>query len=846
MARSSTTPLTLSQKFQILMISVWKALRRHPPSAWITLAVSLLLTVAGWYVSNHFIHKRAADRYSFQVKDVLGAIEQRMKTYESMLRAAGGLFIASEDVSRSEWQGYIHALRIDRDYPGILNVGRIDLSPAPQGAPQGKVVYLAPESDGSRALMGHDLYGEPALRPVMDRARDTGEPALSGLVSLQGSSASGALLKQRSLFMFIPVYKTGATVSNPEQRREALLGWVYGAFHSQELLHEILGASNTEIDVEVFDGTEMRRDTMLYHDLGEEEPHLGRTDYQPDFFETKQVSFGGQSWSLFIHTLPGYIAASDTGQPIIIAFGGLMLDILLFLMIGAMSDRHQQAHRIAGFMTEGLQQSEIRLRAILDNFPFMVWLKDEQGRFLAVNDAYAHACGRPDANSVVGLNEFDLWPHEIAQAHEDQSAQVMGERLERIAFSRIARAGQERWMEVHYGPWCSTAGEVLGTVGYAYDITDHKETERALRASERRFRQLFEQSAVGTVLIAPDQTEVLDANEQFAHLCGYSRAQLLGMPLQDLLVLEGEETPSGWLNRMHLAGEDRRSHEALLRHRQGHPVWVTIGLVALHDDALPLPLMVMSVVDISLQKSSEQALQARRSPAPGMVSEASETVPAELQELPEASARRLSTAQVPSESIQQLASLFTCLIGHGEIARRSSATRTDPSLQRSLEAIRQSSQHGAHLLARLQGRSPSALPGLSNTPSAPTIWLIEQDPALRHFLQDWLQTRHQEVRSFDRCDQALLALAQGLAPSAGNATTPAPAGVFIGVGGADQSASLALIEALGQAAPETRIALSPRDPAALTTENYGPAFLLHRPFSPAELDAALGLHSPTS
>ena len=842
MARSSTTPLTLPQKFQILLISVWKALRRHPPSAWITLIVSLLLTVAGWHVSNHFIHKRAADRYVFQVKDVLGAIEQRMKTYESMLRAAGGLFIASEDVSHSEWQGYIHALRIDRDYPGILHVGRVDWNPTPQTPPQGKVVYLAPESDSARTLVGHDLYGEPALRPVMDRARDTGEPALSGLVSLQGSSASGALLKQRSLYMFIPVYRAGAAASTPEQRRAALRGWIYSAFHSQDLLHEILGASNAEIDVEVFDGTEMRRDTMLYHDLGEEEPHLGRTDYQPDFFETTRLSFGGQSWSLFIHTLPGYIAASDTGQPIIIAFGGLVLDIMLFLMIGAMSDRHQQAHRIAGFMTEGLQQSEIRLRAILDNFPFMVWLKDEQGRFLAVNDAYAHACGRPDANSVVGLTEFDLWPHEIAQAHEDQSAQVMGERLERIAFSRIARAGQERWMEVHYGPWCSNSGEVLGTVGYAYDITDHKETERALRASERRFRQLFEQSSVGTVLIAPDQTEVLDANEQFAHLCGYSRAQLLGLPLQDLLVLEGEETPSGWLSRMHIAGEERRSHEALLRHRQGRPVWVTIGLIPLHDDALPLPLMVMSVVDISLQKSSEQALLAHRTPLPARSAEPSETAPSELQDMLPSAHR---SAEMPSESLQQLGNLFTRLIGHSEIAGLPSAARPDPRLQRSLEAIRQASLEGAHLLAHLQGRSRATLPGLTSSRTAPTIWLIERDQALRHFLQDWLLTRQQDVRCFDRCEQALVALAPLDDPSDGSASPLAPAGVFIGIGSEESSAAHALIDAMRQAAPTVRIALSPLDPEAIATGDFGSATRLIRPFSPAELDTALGLHAPT-
>jgi PAS domain S-box-containing protein len=826
--------LTLTQKLQILLISLWKALRRHPPSAWITLAVSLLLTVAGWHVSNHFIQNRAADRYAFQVKDVLGAIQQRMKTYESMLRGATGLFIASEEVNRREWLDYIRTMQIDRDYPGILNVGRVDWHQDAQGPARAVVTYLAPETDVSRSLIGHDLYAEATLRTVMDRARDTGNPALSGLVTLNRHSTSETRLKQRSLYMFMPLYQPGSPIETPEQRRAALTGWVYSAFHSQDLLHEILGASNAEIDVEVFDGTEMRRDTMLYHDLGEEDPHLGRTDYQPDFVETTHLNFGGQIWSLFIHTQPGYIAASDTGQPIIIAFGGLVLDILLFLMIGAISDRHQQAHRIAGFMTEGLQQSEIRLRAILDNFPFMVWLKDDQGRFLAVNDAYAHACGRPDANSVVGLSEFDLWPQDIAQAHEDQSAQVMGERLERIAFSRIARAGQERWMEVHYGPWCSTSGEVLGTVGYAYDITDHKETERALRASERRFRQLFEQSAVGTVLIAPDQTEVLDANEQFAQLCGYSRAQLLGLPLQDLLVLEGDETPSGWLSRMHIPSEDRRSHEALLRHRQGQPVWVTIGLIHLHDDSLPLPLMVMSVVDISQRKFSEQALQAHQADRSLRLDVPADTttVPAELDGL---QTRAPIATTGASETLQQLGTLLTCLIGYSEIASRHPTP--DAGLRRSLEVIRHASRESADLLMRLQGRAVTPLP-TDTSPARPLLWLIEPDPAMRRFLLDWLQSGSQEVRCFDRCEQAQQALPQSDDPE----TCAVPTGVFIGFSSGARDAAQALIAALVQTAPAANIVLSPINPEDLAVPQTGSVTLVPRPFSPATLDVALGLH----
>ncbi|MBP7689018.1 MAG: PAS domain S-box protein, partial [Thermoflexales bacterium] len=50
---------------------------------------------------------------------------------------------------------------------------------------------------------------------------------------------------------------------------------------------------------------------------------------------------------------------------------------------------------------EILRERAAYLRAIMDNSPFMMWLKDAEGRFLAVNDVFAHTCGRANADEVV-------------------------------------------------------------------------------------------------------------------------------------------------------------------------------------------------------------------------------------------------------------------------------------------------------------------------------------------------------------------------------------------------------------------------------------------------------------
>jgi PAS domain S-box-containing protein len=870
--------------------SLWSSLRHHPPAAWVTLVISLVLTWAGWYVTNQFIQHRASDRYAFQVKDVVGAIQQRMQTYESMLRGGAGLFSASEMVSRSEWQTYVQALQVDQRFPGIVGFGYIErMTPEQLAAhldhiraegqtdyairPQGQrdtyspAIYLEPRNEANQRAIGLDFYAQPALRNAMDRARDTGMPALSRLVSLD-HVGSHDLLKERRLFMFLPIYRKNAPLQTAEERQKALEGWVYSAMHSQDLLRDILGASNAEIDVEVFDGAEMRRDTMLYHDLGEEEPHLGRTDYSPDFSQTTRLDFGGESWSLFIHTQPGYIAASDTGQPIIVALGGLALDALLFLMIGIMADRHQQAHRIASAMTEGLQQSEIRLRAILDNFPFMVWLKDEEGRLLAVNDPYAHACGRPDISSVVGMSEVDLWPKDIAQAHEDQAQLAMQDRLEHITIGRITRAGQERWMEVHCAPWCTNSGAVLGTVGYTLDISEQKQAEQSLRASERRFRQIFEQAAVGTVLIAPDAGEILDANVRFAEFCGHSRSQLLGMPLQDLLELGSDDSVAAWIGRLWQPGQNNHTHEVTLRHHDGHTVWAVVGMVALRDDNLPLPLMVMSVIDITAHKQAEHAL--RDSKELLHLALLGSTDGLWRYEIgPNTLALSPRYKALLGYSEYELEGLDACTFiqqAHPEDRPRMQALWTTCHQgetvhhETTLRLLHKDGHDIPVLLRLFVGRDDQnqplrivgtcidlseRLPLLCDWPAAtqaspaaprPILWVVEPDAALRETLGQTFSRQGYVVRSFDQALSALAAMDHD--------TGPKPEHLLVTQQLNGELSGLELAMAMRNRQPDLRIVLTLEAQApAIHTElahNQGVQQILHKPF-----DATTWLHALT-
>ncbi|MGA2401961.1 MAG: PAS domain S-box protein, partial [Syntrophobacteraceae bacterium] len=68
---------------------------------------------------------------------------------------------------------------------------------------------------------------------------------------------------------------------------------------------------------------------------------------------------------------------------------------------------------------EALSLRESYLTAILENQPGLVWLKDKESRFLAVNQAFARSCGMERPEEVLGKTYLDIWPRELAEKYRN-------------------------------------------------------------------------------------------------------------------------------------------------------------------------------------------------------------------------------------------------------------------------------------------------------------------------------------------------------------------------------------------------------------------------------------------
>ena len=139
---------------------------------------------------------------------------------------------------------------------------------------------------------------------------------------------------------------------------------------------------------------------------------------------------------------------------------------------------------------EALALREAFLRGMLDNFPHMVWFKDPQGKFLVVNQPFADAAGKARPEELVGLDDFAIWPHDLAAGYVADDQEVLRTRQQKQVEEQINERGELRWVETFKSPVVDASGQVIGTTGLGHDITQRRRLQDEQRRSREQLRAL--------------------------------------------------------------------------------------------------------------------------------------------------------------------------------------------------------------------------------------------------------------------------------------------------------------------------------------------------------------------
>ena len=172
--------------------------------------------------------------------------------------------------------------------------------------------------------------------------------------------------------------------------------------------------------------------------------------------------------------------------------------------------------------------------------------------------------------------------------------------------------GAYRWVLGRGVALRNAEGVVVRFVGTSVDITQRKEFERLLRASEERFRATFENAAVG-MAVTDLEGRIVEYNDRFSEFLGYDRGELTGRSFTQFMV-PNEITIDQERVRLLVAGamptfaRDKRYFK-----KDGSVVWgsITVSVIQRKPDGAPMQVMGI-VQDISERKSLEQDLERAR------------------------------------------------------------------------------------------------------------------------------------------------------------------------------------------------------------------------------------------
>jgi len=191
-----------------------------------------------------------------------------------------------------------------------------------------------------------------------------------------------------------------------------------------------------------------------------------------------------------------------------------------------------------------LQESETRLRTIIETEPECVKLVDEQGRLLDMNPAGLAMIEAESIDKVRGLPIVDIVAPEYRAAFTNLHRRVFAGKTGTLEFEVIGLKGKRSWLSTHAVPLRDTAGKIQAVLGITRDISRRRIAERALVESEERFCKAFYANALPLLITRLADGMVLDANEAFTKLVNRSREEILGQTTVSLGVIDPAQRAS--------------------------------------------------------------------------------------------------------------------------------------------------------------------------------------------------------------------------------------------------------------------------------------------------------------
>ena len=564
-------------------------------------------------------------------REVVGRFERNTHG----LKGAQAFFVANQHmglgVSRGQFRTWVTARQIDRDFPGVRGFGLIQ--PVDRGnlqrfiaaeradeAPSFDVKQLAELGhetlfvikfiepvERNAAAVGLDVGSESRRRAAIERAIDTASVTITEPIPLlqDGKKTPGFLI-------YVPFYRTPTAMTVPELRRSSIAGVIYAPVVARELLADITGVSDHQVDVELFAGSAQsvgQSDRLVFDSDSSRE--AGGEQAEPRRHRlVRTVEIVGSPFVLELKASAGFDKANNGWQAWMVLLAGLLVTGLLARLVMQKSTQQARAEAYAASMTADLERLALVARRTSD----AVVITDAQRRITWVNEAFTHITGYSLAD-VQGQVPGQVLQFEGTDADEvvrlraalDSGEGFRGELLNR------GKSGHVYWISLAIQPLRAADGSLTGFTAVEVDITERKATLQRLQEAEAQAQRLamVVRRTSNAVVITDRQLRIEWVNEAFTRLYGYSVDQAVGRTPGELL--GSPRTPVATLAMLRdaaAAGTGCRV-EIVNRTADGREVWIDTEVQPRVDAQGHVDGFVEIQSDVTARRQAEA--EARRS-----------------------------------------------------------------------------------------------------------------------------------------------------------------------------------------------------------------------------------------
>jgi signal transduction histidine kinase/CHASE1-domain containing sensor protein/CheY-like chemotaxis protein len=345
---------------------------------YLILLLGFCFTLIVYYYFSKLTYEQDQLRFESSVQEIRDQVRLRIATSTALLRAGTGLFAASDSVDAQEFEKFVTQIELEKNYPGVEGIGYSARFAAedkdktiagmkrqgftnfkiwPDDDPRSEynaIIYLQPFSTRNKGAIGYDMGTNETRREAMEAARDSGKPFASGRVSLVQEKDIPEVNKQSGFLIYVPVYRKNAPINDEQQRRDALLGFVYSPLRAEDFLEAVTASKKYDVNFQVYDGTEEKPDKLLGV-VGDE------VSANPTFTDAKQQEVEGRKWTIRFVTNPAF----ETHSNRYLLKYTLILGGLLSLLFAAVTRAEIRARSRAEHAAEELKKSETTIRNTL-------------------------------------------------------------------------------------------------------------------------------------------------------------------------------------------------------------------------------------------------------------------------------------------------------------------------------------------------------------------------------------------------------------------------------------------------------------------------------------------------